>query len=120
MVYEKVKKVLYIDIIKDIYSMLQSSLLSYIELWKYFETDCFKIDPYDPCVTKNIIKGEPLTVVFHVDYLKASHNEKNMVDNFEQWIYFMYLYLKIIKVKSVRGEVHEYISIHLDYTKKEK
>ena len=71
-------------------------------------------------MAKNIIKGEPLTVFFHVDHLKASHNEKKMVDNFEQWIYFMYLYLNISNVKSVRGEVHEYISIHLDYTKKEK
>ena len=67
-------------------------------------------------MAKNIIKGDPPTVVFHVDDLKASHNEKKMVDNFEQWIYFMYVYPNIGKVKSVRGKVYENISMTLDYT----
>ena len=45
-VHEKGKKVLYIDIIKDIYGMLKSALLSYIKLRKYLETDGFKFNPY--------------------------------------------------------------------------
>ena len=82
MVYEKVKKVLYIDIIKDIYSMLQSSLLSYIKLRKCFETEGFKFNPYYPCVSNKIIEVEPLPVVFHAYYLKEIHRGRKVVELF--------------------------------------
>ena len=62
--------------------MLQSALLSYIKLGKYLETDGFKLDPYEPCVANNIIEGESLTIVFHVDDVKASHNDTKVVYKF--------------------------------------
>ena len=48
-----------------------------------------------------ITKGEPLTVVFHVNYLNASNKGKKMVENIEQWIELMYGEPNIGKVKSV-------------------
>ena len=56
--------------------------------------------------------------MFHVDYLKANHNDTKVVDNFEQWVDFMYVDPNIGNVKSVRGKVHEYFSKTLDYTTK--
>ena len=41
-----------------------------------------------------------------------------MVENFEQWVEFMYVDSNIGKVKSLIGKVHEYLYIPLDYTKK--
>ena len=70
------------------------------------DTDGFKYDPYDPCMSTKIIEGDPLTVVFNVYEVKSSHKDKNMVDNFEQWIEFMYGDPKIGKVKSVRVKVY--------------
>ena len=70
MVYEKLKKVLYIKFFKYIYGMLQLALLSYINMRRYFEIGGFKFNTYDPCVSNNIIEGDSLTVVFHVDDVK--------------------------------------------------
>ena len=60
----------------------KSDLLSYIKLRKYLETYGFKFNPYNPCGDKNIIEGEPLTIVFCVDGVKASHKYTKVVDNF--------------------------------------
>ena len=46
---------LYIEVIKAIYGMLQSYLLSYINLRKYFETFGFKFKQYYPCAASKII-----------------------------------------------------------------
>ena len=47
--YEKVKEVLYIGMLIDIYGMLKSDLLSYIKLRKYLDTDIFKFNPHEYC-----------------------------------------------------------------------
>ena len=39
----------------------------------------FKINPYDPCVTKNMIGGKQITVCWHVDDLKISCVDANEV-----------------------------------------
>ena len=83
MVHEKGKKVLCIEFLKTIYGMLQSDLLSYKNMRKYLESDSFKVNPYDPCVTNKIIEGEPLTVFFFVDNVKSSHKVKEWYTNFK-------------------------------------
>ena len=87
--------------------MLKSAILPYINLIEYFETDLFKFNPYVPYVANNTTEWDPLTSVFHIDDLKASHRKKNVVYNFKQWIEFMYGDTEIKKVKSVRRKVHE-------------
>ena len=82
--------------------MLKSASLSYANLRKYFETKGFKFNPYDPCVANKITEGEPLTILFHIDDVKAIKKDTMMVENFERWVYFMYEYPSIGKVKSVR------------------
>ena len=54
-------------------------------------------------MTNNIIEGEPLTILFHVDDSKEIHKDKNVIDSFEQWVDFIYGYPNIGKVKSIRG-----------------
>ena len=56
--------------------------------------------------------------MFHVYGVKASYKGGNVVENFEQWVEFMYVDSNIGKVKSLIGKVHEYLYIPLDYTKK--
>ena len=57
-------------------------------------------------------------MLFHVDDLKVSHKDRRVVDQFEQWVDFMYGDPKIGKIKAVRGKVHEYLAMTLDYTKR--
>ena len=58
--------------------------------------------------------------MFHVDDARASNEDIKVVDNFEQWIDCMYGDQNTGKVKSARGKSHEYLSMTLDYNKKEK
>ena len=78
----------------------------------YLDTYSFKFDLCELCVANT------LTILFCVDELKASHNNTKVVYNYKQWIKFMYGYSNIVKVKSVIGKFHEYLSITLYYTTK--
>ena len=48
-------KVLYVQVYKAIYGMLQSALLFYKKLRKDLEGIGFKVNPYDPCVANRTI-----------------------------------------------------------------
>jgi len=41
----------------------------------------FKLNEYDQCVKNNLINGKQCTIVWHVDELKISHVEAEVVDN---------------------------------------
>ena len=75
---------LYTEVLEAIYGIIQSYILSYIKFRKYLKTGGFKLNPNGPCVSNNIIEGEPLTVVFHVDDINESNKDTKVADNFEQ------------------------------------
>ena len=79
---KKVKKLLYLEVLKTIYDMIQLALLSYITMTKYLETDSLKFNPYETCVSNKILEEGSLTVVFRVDDIKASNVDKTVVDKF--------------------------------------
>ena len=49
-VIEKGKRVLYVQVLKAIYGMLQAALLWYKTFRKDLESMGFEFNPYDPCV----------------------------------------------------------------------
>ena len=60
--------------------MLQASLLFWRNLTSSLQEWGFEINPYDWCVTKNTVNGKQMKVVWHVDDLKISHENKDTVD----------------------------------------
>ena len=96
--------------------MLISSLLYYKKFRKDIESIGFKVNPYDPCVANRYVNGKQHTVVWHVDDLKASHVDSKVNDKFLLWLEKTYSSDKIGKVKAVRGKVHDYLAMKLDYT----
>jgi hypothetical protein len=76
----------------------------------------FIIDPYDPFVANHIINGTQHTVVWYVDDLKSSHGLASVNDNFHDWLNKIYGNKKIGTVKAVRGKVHKYLGMTLDYS----
>ena len=113
-VYEKNVKVLYVELLKALYGMLQSSLLYYKKFRKDIEAIGFVVNPYDPCVANRIVKGKQHTVTWHVDDLKSSHVDSTVNDEFHNWLNTMYG--KYGAVKAVRGKRHDYLAIILDYS----
>ena len=49
-VFEKQRKVIYVQVLKAIYGMLQAALLWYNKFQQELEKAGFEFNPYDPCV----------------------------------------------------------------------
>jgi hypothetical protein len=66
-------KILYVQMLKALYEMLVTSLLYYKKLVKDIKSIGFILNPYDPCMTNQIIEGKQHTLTWHVDDIKSSH-----------------------------------------------
>jgi hypothetical protein len=73
---------LYVEVLKAIYGLLESALLFYRKLRKDVEEIGFTINPYDPCVANTEVLGNQLTITWHVDDMKISHKNSQIVDSF--------------------------------------
>ena len=59
-VFENGRKLLYVQVLRVIYGMLQAALLWYKKFKNDLEEQGFKFNPYDPCVANRMIKGSQL------------------------------------------------------------
>jgi len=98
-------KVLYTHVTKALYGLLESAMLFYKKLVKDLQHYGFELNLYDPCVANKIVKGNQMTVSWHVDDLKGSHVNPNEIDLFLKWV--QETYGSIAKVKSTRGKIHD-------------
>jgi hypothetical protein len=57
-----------------------ASLLYYRKFVKSLTDIDFVINPYDPCVANKMIKGEQMTICFHVDDCKLGHRKRKVMD----------------------------------------
>ena len=99
-VYEKGRKVLYVQVLRAIYGMLQATLLWYNKFHEDLE-EGFKFNPYDPCIMNWTRKGSQHMIRFHMDDLKSSHKNPKVNDKFEKWLQTKYGELG--KVKAIVG-----------------
>ena len=79
-VMEKVKQVIYVRLLKALYGTLKVALLFWKNLSKNLQEWGFKINPYYWCVANKMINGKHCTIVWHVDNLKISHIDSEVVD----------------------------------------
>ena len=117
-VYEKNRKVLYVQVIRAIYGMLEAALLWYKKFRKELEATGFKFNPYDPCVANRQEKGSQHTLLFHVDDLKSSHTNSRVNDELDKWL--QENYGEHGEVTIHRGKIHDYLGMQLDYSVKGK
>jgi hypothetical protein len=114
-VLENRKKVIYFEVLKAIYSMLEAALLWYKTFRKDLKDNGFIFNPYDPCVANKKVQGSQQMIVFHVDNLKSSHKSKSLNNKFEKWLNSMYG--KHGRDTVTRGQVHDYLWMESDYQK---
>jgi hypothetical protein len=115
-VLENRKRVLYVEVLKAIYGMLEAALLWYKTFRKDLEDIGFIFNPYDPCVANKKVQGSQQTILFHVDDLKSSHKMKSVNDRFEKRLNSKYG--NHGKVTATRGKVQDYLGMELDYRKR--
>jgi hypothetical protein len=109
-------RVLYVRMLKALYGMLVSSILYYKKFRKDIESIGFEVNPYDVCVANRTVNGKQHTVTWHVDDLKASHVDPKVNDDFAQWCEDTYGSDDLGHVKVVRGKVHDYLAMIMDFT----
>jgi hypothetical protein len=76
---ENGKPVLYVALKKALYGTLKAALLFWKKLTSKLKEWGFTINPYDSCVANKEINGSQCTILWHVDDLKISHVDADVV-----------------------------------------
>jgi len=80
MAWQKKESYAICSIKKALYGTLQAALLFWSLLSKTLENCGFTINPYDQSVTNKIRNGKQCTIVWHMDDLKISHVDKDVIE----------------------------------------
>jgi hypothetical protein len=114
--FEEGKPVIYVKLEKALYGTLQASLLFWRNLSGYLIEQGFVLNPYDECVANKIVSGKQCTIVWHVDDLKISHEDKSVVESVVALLQKKYG-SDDAPVTVTYGKVHDYLGMTLDYSR---
>ena len=112
-VIKKGVKVIYLEILRAIYGMLEASLLWYRKFRSDLETIGFEFNVYDPCVAQRSKGKHQHTIRFHVDDVLSSHVDPRVNDGFAEWFQEKYGEIKSVEIK--RGKLHTFLGMDLDF-----
>jgi hypothetical protein len=79
------------------------------------------MNPYDPCVWNKVIRGEQITICFHVDDCKVSHKSARVINEAIKWLRRDYesIFEDGSGTMTVhQGRVHKYLGMTIDYSSK--
>ena len=110
----KGKSIMYVRLKKALYGTLQAAMLFWQDLTRTLVDWGFVINPYDRCVVNKVVNGSQCTVLWHVDDLKISHNDKEVVNSVIDYLSKRYGREAPLTVN--RGKVHRYLGMVLDYS----
>jgi hypothetical protein len=115
---EKGKNVLYVELKKTLYGTLKAALLFWKKLSAQLQEWGFVLNPYDWCVANKTTNGKQCTIVWHVDDLKISHVDPEVVTSVIEDLSSVFGIEAPLTVN--RGKIHEYLGMTLDYSLKGK
>ena len=104
---------LYFKLKKALYGTLQGTKLAWQKLAAKFQEWGIELDPYDQCVANKTINGTQCTVLWHVDDIKISHKDPAIVTEIIDMLKAEYG--KYADLTVVRGKVHDYLGMTLDF-----
>ena len=110
----KGRRFIYAKAIKAIYGTLRAALLFYQLFSGELKKWGFTANPYDACMMNKIVNGKQLTIVWHVDDCKISHEDKAVVDDMIHKLEQQFGNESPITV--TRGAVHDYLGMTIDYS----
>jgi len=110
---KKGKPMLYVQLKKALYGKLQAALLFWKLLSETLQEWGFVLNPYDKCVANNIIAGKKCTILWHVDNLKISHVDKNVVEDILKKLNEKFGHKSPLSTS--RGKVLDYLGMKIDY-----
>ena len=102
---------LHVCLSKALYVMLRAALLFYEHIRSDLEYRWFVVNLYDPCVSNKMVDGAQMTMCGHVDDLKISHRDEDMVTAFAVEMANIYG----AKTTISRSRLHGYLGMELDF-----
>ena len=111
---ENGKEVLYVQLEKALYGTLKAALLFWRRLSAQLIKWGFELNPYDSCVANKIIDGNQCTILWHVDDLKISHKDPNVVTDIITMLESEFGNEAPLTI--TRGKVHEYLGLTIDFS----
>ena len=115
-IIERGQSALYLECTTAIYGTLKAALLFYNSFVKNMKSKGFEINPYDRCTANKMINGKQMTIVWHVDDVKASHAELEVLEEYVEYLRSIYDDEEIGVLKMNRGPRHEFLGMILDYS----
>ena len=116
---ENGKTVIYTELSKALYGTLQAALLFWKNLSDFLINDQgFEVNLYDWCVVNKHINGKQCTIGWHVDDLKISHVNEEVVEGIIRALNNKYG--KETPITVYRGPIQEYLGMTINYTAKGK
>ncbi len=80
------QKVLLVQCLDAVYGTIVAALLYYTKFVKSIMKQGYKINPYDRCVANKVVKGKQITICFHVNNCKISHESSAVIDDTIAWL----------------------------------
>lgn len=114
--YEHGVPVIYTELSKALYGTLQAAKLFWENLTSFLCDELgFTTNPYDACVANKTINGKQCTIAWHVDDLKISHVELDVVKDIIASLNDRYG--KETPLSVTYGNVHDYLGMTIDFSK---
>jgi len=79
--YKNGKKVLYVQILKALYGMIESALLWYEKYVTVLKEEGFVVNAVDKCVANKVINGRQCTIAWNGDDNLLAHADAEVVDS---------------------------------------
>ena len=114
-VFEKGKKVLYVQVVRAIYGCIESTMLWYNLYVDTLKELGFELNPYDRCVANKIVNGSQCTMAWYVDDNKLSHKDPKVVDSI-----LKEMTDRFGELTTTQGDEHVFLGMKLKLNKKEK
>jgi hypothetical protein len=111
---ERGRTVIYVLIAKALYGTLKAALLFWEHLSSKLASWGFVVNPYDQCVANKTINGTQCTIIWHVDDLKISHVDKDVVTSVINLLQAEYG--KLVPLTETRRAVHDYLGMKIDFS----
>ncbi len=113
---------LLVQYLNAVYGTMVAALLYSKKFVKSLTKQGYKmINPYDGCLANKVVKGKQITICFHVDNCKISHESTAVIDDTIAWLRVEY---KSIfedgsgQMKVHKGKTHKYLGMSLDFSHK--
>ena len=115
------KPVIFVQLKNALYGTLKAALL----FWQHLSNNLvqkwgFKLNPYDRCVANKLINGKQCTILWHVDDLKISHVDPNVIEDIISKLDKAYGQNKDTPLAIHRGKTHDYQGMTIIFSEKGK